>query len=170
MKQTSFFRSLLPLVFIVAVVFFVAAQAAVLAGPIVQPAAISSNFASDYVSPLSKIIDQSGLSIGYTSGVTDFDAYTAVTTHDQTTATFAVGFTNNIGLPQEFTFHLSTPLTIDAISLFGGDRQLSPRSGSLSGNRRGGVPAGAGTVVGRDRISLALPVRNRQTSIPPSLG
>lgn len=148
MKQTRFVRSLLPPVFVVPAVFFVAAEPVVLAGPIVQPAAVSSNFAIGYVSRLSKIIDQSGLSVGYTSGVTDFDAYTAVATHDQTTATFAVGFTNNIGLPQEFTFQLSTPLTIDGISFWGFDECGSVTAFDLFADRDGSFRNGAGALLG----------------------
>ncbi len=68
--------------------------------------------------PLNNIINQSGLSAGYTSGVTDFATYTASTTH----SSLFSGVTGFTGMatngPQQFSFDLGSTLTIDAISIW----------------------------------------------------
>src|SRR5262245_6199090 len=46
------------------------------AGVILQPASVSTDMGTGLGSP-NRVINQSGLSAGYTSGVTDFDTYIA---------------------------------------------------------------------------------------------
>lgn len=68
--------------------------------------------------PITKTIDQSGLSSAYTSGVTDFDTYTATTTHiginDGTKSWFSA-INNKTGT---VTFDLGSSITIDAFALW----------------------------------------------------
>ena len=54
-----------------------AAMPAAHAGPILQPASASTNMGSDGSSSPNNTRNQSGLSVPYTSLVTDFDAYIA---------------------------------------------------------------------------------------------
>ncbi|QHE74671.1 PEP-CTERM sorting domain-containing protein [Hydrogenophaga sp. PBL-H3] len=90
-----------------------------LAGVVVGATSISSpqgNFAGSF--DLGNIINQSGLSAGYVNGVTDFDAYTAVTTHTGLRAGFT-GFTASLNEgPQQFTFNLGSVLTVNALAIW----------------------------------------------------
>jgi len=68
---------------------------------------------------LVNIINQSGLSAGYTSGVTNFGTYTAATTH---AALAGTGFTNaETNGPQQFTFDLGAVTLIDALAIWNTD-------------------------------------------------
>ena len=49
------------------------------AGLIVAPVGVTANTMGDPLLSIGKTFDQSGLNVGYTSGVTDFDAYVAGT-------------------------------------------------------------------------------------------
>lgn len=60
---------------------------------------------------LENIINQSGLSAGYISGVTDFDAYTASTTHNSANTSNS-GFTANGDSPQLYTFDVGPDITV----------------------------------------------------------
>ncbi len=65
---------------------------------------------------LNNIINQSGLSATYTSGVTDFASFTASTTAAGLSGT---GFTGTeSSSPQQFTFDLGSVLTIDALAVW----------------------------------------------------
>ena len=66
--------------------------------------------------PLVDIINQSGLSATYASGLTDFNTFTSTTT---TPGLRSAGFTGirSTG-PQQFTFDLGTVVTIDAIAIW----------------------------------------------------
>lgn len=90
------------------------------AGTIIDPATVSSpqgDFGGNYA--LVNLINQSGLSAAYVSGVTDFTSYTASTTHSENRANVPSGFTNQYGnFPQSITFTLPGSETIDAISLW----------------------------------------------------
>lgn len=70
----------------VGVVLGLASQS--LAGVILQPASASTNMGQASASfPPSQVIDQSGLSVGYASGVDDFDTYLALNpTHNSSSA------------------------------------------------------------------------------------
>lgn len=85
------------------------------AGPILGAVSISSPQGDNGGGiDLVNIINQSGLSAVYTSGVTDFDTFTAATTH------FGLGGftdTRNNG-PQQFTFDLGASVSIDAIAIW----------------------------------------------------
>ena len=87
------------------------------AGVIIGATSVSSpqgDFGGDF--PLVNIINQSGLSAAYTSGVTDFATYTASATHEGLAGT---GFTNTESAgPQQFTFDLGSIQSIDAIAIW----------------------------------------------------
>jgi hypothetical protein len=87
---------------------------------ILQPIAISSPQGSA-ASPfeLEGIIDQSGLSSPYTSGVTDFDTYTASTTHNSAIDSNS-GFigTPAQAFPEQITFDLGSVQTIESIAFW----------------------------------------------------
>lgn len=66
--------------------------------------------------PLSNIIDQSGLSTGYISGVTDFDSFVNSTL---STALGDAGFTATESYgPQVFTFGFSQQVSLDGIAVW----------------------------------------------------
>lgn len=82
--------------------------------PILQATAISSPQGD--LGGLANIINQSGLSAGYTSGVTDFATYTAATTH---AGLSGVGFTGTeTSGPQQFSLDLGSVLGIDGIAIW----------------------------------------------------
>lgn len=65
---------------------------------------------------LANIINQSSLSAGYTSGVTNFAVYTAATTSGQLTG---AGFTaTESNGPQQFTFDLGALFDIDGVAVW----------------------------------------------------
>jgi hypothetical protein len=86
------------------------------AGVIVQPTTVSastSDFGGAYA--LVNQINQSGLSAGYISGVTDFDSFVASTTHDGLSALNS-GF--SVGAYGSFSYDLGAVYDIDAIGLW----------------------------------------------------
>lgn len=86
---------------------------------ILQPTAISSpqgDYGSPYDLPL--IISQSGLSLPYVSGTTDFITYTALATHNSTNSLNS-GFTGTPGgYPQQITFNLGSAQDINGIAFW----------------------------------------------------
>ncbi len=65
---------------------------------------------------LANIINQTGLSATYTSGITDFDTFTAATTHEDLSGTGFTG-TESSG-PQQFTFDLGLMSLIDGLAIW----------------------------------------------------
>ena len=76
---------------------------------------------------LSGAIDQTGLSAGYTSGVTDFSSVISSVTHD-TSITSNSGFTLGMGAAV-FTFDLGSAITVDALAFW----QAPAGSGAVLG-------------------------------------
>ncbi len=108
-----------------------AVSSAANAGVIIGAASVSSP-AGDFGAPydLLNIVNQSGLSASYVSGVTDFDTYVAGTTHDSTFSLNS-GFTGSDVLPQTFTFTLGGAPTIDGIAFWAVDNPGSVTSFDL---------------------------------------
>jgi hypothetical protein len=89
------------------------------ASPILEPVAVSSASGSSGGGfALVNSINQSGLSAGYTSGVTDFATYTAVATHSSPGGGTNSGFTNSGGAPQQFAFDLGSVFSLDALAFW----------------------------------------------------
>lgn len=88
------------------------------AGAILQAGSVTSP-QGDFEGPfsLNNIINQSGLSVGYTSGVTDFDAYVAGTTHDGG-GSLNSGFTRAGAPPGVFSFDLGAISDIDGLAFW----------------------------------------------------
>jgi hypothetical protein len=108
---------------------------------IIAPTSVSSpsgSFPGPYA--LVNLINQSGLSATYTSGVTDFTSYTSTTVHTADGLAIPSGFTDSAGLPQTITFQLSGPTSIDAIAIWAVNDPGSITEFSLSGD--GGAIAG----------------------------
>ena len=86
------------------------------AAVVVAPTGISAS-TSDFGGPFALInqINQSGLSAGYTSGVTDFDAFVAGTTHNGANALNS-GF--SVGPFGRFTYDLGGLIAINGIGLW----------------------------------------------------
>lgn len=85
------------------------------AGPIHSAVSVTSpqgDYGFSYA--LVNMINQSGLSPGYTSGVTDFDAYVASATHDGGSSLNS-GFSNAQVPPGQFSFDLGGVVSIDAL-------------------------------------------------------
>ena len=104
---------------------------AVTMGAIIGPTSVSSpqgSFGGSFA--LSNTIDQSGLSAGYTSGVTDFDTYTASTTHSGKVSNS--GFTGQeTNGPQQFTFDLGSLTTINKIAIWSVNEPGAPSNFEL---------------------------------------
>jgi len=92
------------------------------AGVIVQATSISSPQGSFSTAgyELTQIINQSGLSAGYTGGVTDFDSFLASATHDSGVGTTTnTGFTNTAGgFPQQITFNFGSLFSISGLGFW----------------------------------------------------
>ena len=85
---------------------------------IIDPVSVTSpqgNFSGLFA--LVNMINQSGLSATYTSGVTDFATFTATTTHSSPGSTNS-GFAAVSGEPQQFIFDLGSVMTISAIAFW----------------------------------------------------
>ena len=134
MKLTAFIGSV---AVSAAIALAPAAQASVMIDPI-SVSSPSGDFGGAYA--LVNLINQSGLSVGYTSGVTDFATYTATTLHDSTSAGSPSGFTGAGGLPQTITFNFSGPISIGSIAIWAVQNVGSITQFSLSGD--GGAIAG----------------------------
>lgn len=74
------------------------------------------DFAGSYA--LVNIINQSGLSANYISGVTDFSSFAATTTHDSGGVGTNSGFVLAFGPPQQFIFDLGSVKTIDGLAFW----------------------------------------------------
>lgn len=96
---------------------------------IIQPSAITASTA-DFGGgfPLVNQINQSGLSSAYTAGVTDFDSYVAVTTHNGASAVNS-GFSD--GPFGQFSYDLGSAILIDALGLWETDNSGSVASFDL---------------------------------------
>lgn len=94
------------------------------AGIIFQPTSVSSDRAVTAFGPIERLIDQSGLSAAYSSGVTDFDAFTAITTGFNE-ASGLVGLASPFPIDIDFTF--SEELTVDRAAIWnqGGTASLA---------------------------------------------
>ena len=102
------------------------------AGTIVGGSISSSQ--GSFTSPcciLDNMVNQSGLSSNYVSGVTDFDGFVASATHNSVGSGFNAGFANGGGLPLQFTFDLGQVLSIDRIAFWATDYFASVRSFEL---------------------------------------
>jgi hypothetical protein len=134
MKLTAFIGS-------VAVSAAIALAPAAHASVIIDPISVSSpsgDFGGAFA--LVNLINQSGLSAAYTSGVTDFTTYTATTVHTGNTIAAPSGFTGTSGEPQTITFNFSGPTTIGSIAIWAINNVGSITQFSLSGD--GGAIAG----------------------------
>ena len=85
------------------------------AGPIIQPIGVTTDGGTD-VFDVVNLINQSGLSASYSSGITDFDSFVSTTT----------GFNGASGVggagsapPVNFDFDLGGIIRVDAIALWG---------------------------------------------------
>ena len=88
-----------------------------IAGPILQASSVTSPSGSfGGLFDISKSIDQSGLSAGYVSGVTDFDSYVATTTHSGVSNSGFLGV--NDSLPEYFSFDLGSTSWIDSLAFW----------------------------------------------------
>lgn len=76
----------------------------------------SNALEGDSSTALDELINQSGLTNTYTSGVTDFDAFTAATNHNSTAGRFRSRA--GVTLPGVITFDLGSTLMIDRLSLW----------------------------------------------------
>ncbi|KGJ86900.1 PEP-CTERM sorting domain-containing protein [Colwellia psychrerythraea] len=97
---------------IFAIVVTVVISVNVQATPIHQASSVTAttaDFGGSFA--LVNMINQSGLSAGYTSGVTDFTSYTGSTTHNG-----LEGF--SVGPDGQFSFDLGSALNIDGLALW----------------------------------------------------
>jgi hypothetical protein len=85
------------------------------ATPILGAVSVTASSVDPFGRDPANLINQSGLSAGYTSGVTDFDTYVQTTTVSN-------GVDSEIGgagaPPASFTFDLGSPSSIDAIAIW----------------------------------------------------
>ena len=96
---------------------------------------------------LENIINQSGLSAGFTSGVTDFDTYTASTTHNSANASNS-GFTASGALPQLFTFDIGPDTTVSGFAFWEVDNVRSAREFQLFADNDGDFDNGTTDFLG----------------------
>ena len=99
-----------------AVMLAAPATAEVMIDPISVTSA-SGDFGGEFA--LVNMINQSGLSAPYTSGVTNFAAFTATTTHNSPGNGTNSGFTDTAGLPQTVTLTLGGPTLIGEVAFWG---------------------------------------------------
>lgn len=86
------------------------------AGPILSAVSVTVSSVDPFGADPANLINQSGLSAGYTSGVTDFDTYVQTTTAANI---FGVNELGGAGVaPASFTFDLGSLVTIDAIAIW----------------------------------------------------
>ena len=99
------------------------------AGLILQPlgASASSQFGGVFGDP-TNAISQSGLSVGYTSLVTDFDTYVASNpTHAGSTAGFVWFAQHGAAFPITFDFDLGGTFLIESFAMWGDNQSLPTR-------------------------------------------
>ena len=92
-------------------------------------------------------INQSGLSAGYTSGLTDFDAFVASTTHNAT-GSLNSGFTGAQAPPGQFSLDLGALFTIDALAFWDTQNSGSLRSFNLYADDDQIFGNGVGALIG----------------------
>src|ERR1700726_3393494 len=86
------------------------------AGPILSAVSVTASSIDPFGFNPANLINQSGLSAGYTSGVTDFDTYVPVTTVANINAAVEVGRAG--APPASFTFDLGSPSSMNAIAIW----------------------------------------------------
>lgn len=119
------------------VFFTVAAMAlapAALAGPILTPSAVISNGG---VFNANQIIDQSSLSPGYVSGVTDFDTFVATATTNFTIASTETGDTAPPNSGGNWIFQFNAAPALDAVAIWNQAGTASLFDFSLEGSLTG---------------------------------
>lgn len=88
------------------------------AGTIVQATGATANVATRALTSLSSLIDQTGLSAGYTSGVTDFDSYIASgPTHNSALGSNGWATQNNV-TAAFVTFDLGSSMTVESMAFW----------------------------------------------------
>ena len=95
---------------------------ATFAGVIIQPAAASTDMGTSVGSP-DNVINQSGLLVGYTSGVTDFDDYYFSTPGHNSDDNNAIWASGSPFLPGNFDFDLGAMVLIESMIIWNCDNQ-----------------------------------------------
>lgn len=95
---------------LVAVLLVASAQA----GVIIQPVGVSTT-ANEFFS-IENTIDQSGMTAGYVSGVTDFSTYLTATGHGNSAADL---WQSNLTFPKLVSFDLGASIPIGGFALWG---------------------------------------------------
>ncbi len=108
----------------------------------------------DFGSPFALVnaINQSGLSAGYTSGVTDFASYTAGATHSSP-GSINSGFTNTRSLPQIFSLDIGSMQTIDGFAIWANENPGSLTSFNLWADTDNNFGNGVGSLLGSFNVS-----------------
>ena len=101
---------------------------------------------------LDNAINQSGLSVGYTSGVTNFASYVASTTH-ASEASFNSGFTRTVGLPQIFSFDIGSVQAVDGFAIWATDNLGSVTAFNLYADNDNNFGNGVGSLLGAFNVS-----------------
>lgn len=105
---------------IVAALAFVGAAAAAQAGVIVGATGVTTTLGTyNAFAPVTNLINQSGLSTGYTSGVTDFDSYVASATVDAINGATAYFGALNVK-SGDLVFDLGAVKTLSSLAMWGG--------------------------------------------------
>lgn len=119
------------------------------AGVILQGAASSpqGSFGGGAPFVIENAGNQSGLSAGYTSGVTDFDTFVPGTTHASPLGSNS-GFTGQAGLPQQYTFDLGSVFLVDALAFWSVDNSGSVTQFELFSDSDGDFGNGGLTSLG----------------------
>lgn len=118
------------------------------AGPIFQAASVISpqgDIGGDYA--LINAINQSGLSAGYTSGVTDFDTFVAATTHDGASSLNS-GFAAAQAPPGQYSLDLGAVVSIDALAFWEVQNSGSVHSFNLYADNDQNFGNGTGALIG----------------------
>ena len=95
---------------------------ATFAGVIIQPVAASTDMGTSVGSP-HNVINQSGLLVGYTSGVTDFDDYYFSTPEHNSDDNNAIWASGSPFLPGNFDFDLGGMVLIESMIIWNCDNQ-----------------------------------------------
>jgi hypothetical protein len=104
-------------------VFIAATAGQTQAAVIIGPTGVTSSSPADPMPNannnfnLSRLIDQSGLSANYTSGVTDFDTFVATTTTPTANAPNSLGG-RGLPFPVNFDFNLGSIYSVDKVALW----------------------------------------------------
>lgn len=97
---------------------------------------------------LGNIINQSGLSSGYTSGLTNYATFVASTTISSSPDGGISGFTNANVLPQILTFSFGSTMTLDALAFFAVNNIGSVTQFELYADSDGDFSNGTGGLLG----------------------